>query len=232
MNDPVSDPMNDTVSDTVAGTTFLVHNKVRLALHHLRPGSGRALLLLHGLGESSPTEPPPWSAAWPGPVTALDFTGHGASSMPPGGGYSAEIMLADADIALAELGEATVVGRGLGAYIALMLAGARPPQVRGAVLCDGVGLTGGATGPTSGSFVILPPRATTPDPYALFELSRDLRPPDYAAQFVRLAVAGSGIDEPIAVAATMRPRWLKAVVDQFGVVTSGIDEALRTFARM
>ncbi|MDO9176135.1 MAG: alpha/beta hydrolase, partial [Actinomycetota bacterium] len=129
-------------------TEFLTHNKVQLALHRLRDGSGRALLLLHGLGEQSPTTSPEWAQAWPGPVFALDFTGHGASTVPMGGGYSAETMLADADIALAHVGEATVVGRGLGAYVALMLAGARPELVRGAVLCDGPGLWGGSTGPT------------------------------------------------------------------------------------
>ena len=213
-------------------TSFLIHNKIRLALHHLRPETteGRPLLLLHGLGESSVTTVPTWAADWAGPVAALDFSGHGRSTVPAGGGYTAEILLADADIALASLGEATVVGRGLGAYIALMLAGARPQQVCGAVLCDGSGLAGGAVGPTSQSFVVLTPRADPPDPYALFELSRDLRPPDYASLFVRLAVAGSGLDEPIAVAGIVRPPWLAAVVDEVGVITTTIDEALRTFA--
>jgi pimeloyl-ACP methyl ester carboxylesterase len=156
------------------------------------------------------------------------------STVPVGGGYSAEIMLGDADIALAALtagsGSITVVGRGLGAYIALLLAGARSKQVQGAVLCDGVGLTGGATGPTSGSFVQLAPRAEPPDPYALFELSRDLRPPDYATHFVNLALEGSGLDEPIAVCAITRPRWLAAVVEEVGVVTCTIDEALALYA--
>ena len=36
-------------------------------------------------------------------MAALDFTGHGLSTIPPGGGYNAEILLADADIALAAL---------------------------------------------------------------------------------------------------------------------------------
>jgi pimeloyl-ACP methyl ester carboxylesterase len=221
-----------TGAGTNIGTTteFLVHNKVRLALHHLRGGAGRTLLLLHGLAETSPTSTPSWSDGWPGPIAALDFTGHGASSVPAGGGYSAEIMLADADIALAAVGEATLVGRGLGAYVALMLAGARPLQVRGAVLCDGVGLTGGATGPTSGSFVRLPPSSEAPDPYAMFELSRDLRPPDYATHFVRLALDGSGLDEPIAVAAIVRPKWLQAVVEEVGVVTCSLPDALMLYS--
>lgn len=210
--------------------TMLTHNRVQLALHHLREGDGRPLLLLHGLGDRSPEQVPEWAAGWTGPVHALDFTGHGASTVPAGGGYSAEILLADADAALAALGEVTVLGRGLGAYVALQLAGARATQVRGAVLCDGPGLAGGAIGPTSQSFVALPPRALPPDPYALFELSRDLRPPDYATLFVRLALEGSGLDEPIAVAAVVKPPWLAAVADEVGVVSTTIAEALATFA--
>jgi len=208
---------------------MLRHNKVDLALHRLADGEGTPLLLLHGLGEASPAETPRWATTWPGPVTALDFTGHGHSTIPHGGGYSAEILLADADVALAELGTATVVGRGLGAYIALMLAGARPREVRGAVLRDGPGLSGGASSPTSQSFVELLPSAHPPDPYALFELSRDLRPPDYATLFVRMAVESSGLDEPIAVSAVVRPRWLKAVVDEVGVVTCTVDQALTMY---
>jgi pimeloyl-ACP methyl ester carboxylesterase len=213
----------------------LTHNKVRLALHELRGGgdaAARPLLLLHGLGERSLTAVPDWAASWPGPVHALDFTGHGSSTVPRGGGYSAELLLADADAALAELGRATVAGRGIGAYIALMLAGARPTQVRGAVLCDGPGLAGGAIGPTSQSFITLPPAPRPPDPYALFELSRDLRPPDYASLFARLAVEHSGLDEPIAVAAVVRPPWLAAVVDEVGVSVSKLAPAIAAFARI
>ena len=102
-------------------------------------------------------------------------------------------------------GEATVVGRGLGAYVALQLAGARPADGVGRVLADGPGLAGGATFPTSQSFFVLPRADRPPDPYALVELTRDLRPPDYATVFVRLALAGSPLDEPITVAAVFRP---------------------------
>ncbi len=221
--------MSDPDRASPAATVKLTHNRVQLALHLLReapPGGeeDRPLLLLHGLGERSPERAPAWAAGWPGAVHALDFTGHGASTLPAGGGYTAEILLADADAALAHLvprhGAVTVVGRGLGAYIALMLAGARAAEVHGAVLCDGPGLAGGPIGPTSQSFVSLPPRGAPPDPYALFEMSRDLRPPDYATLFVRLAVAaaeGRGVDEPITVAAVVRPPWLAAVADELGV---------------
>ncbi len=212
--------------------TLLQHNRVQLALHHLRDGTGRPLLLLHGLGESSPVSVPFWANAWTGPIAALDFTGHGQSTLPAGGGYSAEILLADADAALAELGEATVVGRGLGAYVALMISGARAPSVRGAVLADGPGLAGGAVGPTSQSVVRLQPRSAAPDPYAMYELSHDLRPPDYASLFVRLAVEGSGLDEPIAVSAVVRPPWLAAVADEVGAFTASIEDALAAFAEV
>jgi pimeloyl-ACP methyl ester carboxylesterase len=219
--------MTDTTTRT---TTMLTHNKVDLALHCLRPGDRRPLLLLHALGERTPDRVPGWAADWPGPVYGLDFTGHGDSTVPRGGGYTSELLLADADAALAELGEATVVGRGVGAFVALMLAGSRPAQVRGAVLADGPGLAGGPTGPTSQFFVALEARTTAPDPYALFELARDLRPPDYATLFVRLAVDGSGLDEPIAVTAIVRPPWLAAVVDEVGVVTTSLADALVAFA--
>lgn len=212
-------------------TQYLTHYKVQLALHELRAGEGRALLLLHGLGEQSPSAAPSWAADWPGPVHALDFTGHGASTVPAGGGYSAETLLADADIALAALGTATIVGRGVGAYVALMVAGARPELVRGAVLCDGPGLWGGATGPTSTSFHSVPPPYVAPDPNALIDLSRDLRPPDYAALFVRLALEHSGLAEPIAVTAIVRPPWLAAVVEEVGVTVCSLDDALTTYAQ-
>ena len=130
----------------------LHHNTITLALHHLagETDSGRPLLLLHGLGERSPETVPDWAASWKGPVHALDFIGHGGSGVPKGGGYSAEVLMADVDVALAEIGPSTVVGRGLGAYIALLIAGARPQLVRGAVLCDGPGLFGGGVGPDVG----------------------------------------------------------------------------------
>ena len=213
-------------------TTLLRHSKVDLALHELRPGrsDGRPLLLLHGLGERSPAVPPAGTDGWPGPVVALDFTGHGESTVPAGGGYTPEQLMADADIALAHLGPSTVVGRGLGAYVALLVAGARPAVVRGAVLADGPGLAGG--GPTPGSTTVLLPHfggPPTPDPYALVELATDVRPPDYAASFARLAIQLSGLDEPVTVAARARPEWLRAVADEPGVVEDSVEAALAAY---
>lgn len=218
----------------MTATTTLRHNRVDLALHHLRPdGDGHPLLALHGLGERSPDRVPDHFAAWPGPVHALDLTGHGRSSPAPGGGYTVEVLMADVDHALAHLGPATLVGRGLGAYVALLAAGARPDLVRGAVLLDGPGLAGG--GPSPGSPVVqsavpAPPPGGTPDPFALAELSRDTRPPDYAATFARLAATRSGLDPAVAVCGVNRPEWLAEVVGEAGVVEMPLPEALARFA--
>jgi len=212
----------------------LQHVKVELALHELRAATGdgsgdggRALLLLHGLGERSPATVPADVASWPGPIVALDFTGHGASTVPRGGGYSAEVLMADASTALDHLGAVTVLGRGLGAYIALLLAGARAPDVRGAILADGPGLAGG--GPAPGSPVVHfpdPSAVAPPDPFALAELAADVRPPDYAAGFVRQATHLSPLAEPITVVASVRPAWLAAVVAEPGVRQATLPDAL------
>lgn len=211
--------------------TSLTHNRIELALHTLRDGDhARTLLLLHGLGESSPAAVPRYAAAWPGRIVALDFTGHGASTLPTGGGYTAELVMADADIAIQHLGPVSIVGRGLGAYIALLVAGARTELVRGAVLADGPGLSGGPSVPISQPVVVVPPVDSTPDPYALVELGRDLRPPDYAATFARLAVQASALDEPLVVTAAFRPEWLAAVAAEPGVgQASTIADALARF---
>ena len=100
---------SDDASDDLV---WLTHVSVRLALRRLRAGEGRPLLLLHGLGEHTPAELPRSVAAWPGPVWGLDLTGHGRSTIPFGGGYTAEVLMADVDHALAHLGPVTVLGRG------------------------------------------------------------------------------------------------------------------------
>jgi len=212
----------------------LRHNKIDLALHELRAdGAGpRPLLLLHGLGEHSPSAPPAWAASWPGPIFALDFTGHGGSTVPNGGGYTCELLMGDADTALAAIGPATVLGRGLGAWVALLIAGARPTGVQGAVLADGPGLAGG--GPAPGSPYVIrfadgPSRA--PDQLALAELSRDVRPPDYATSFARQATHLSGLATPITVCALSRPPWLAAVADEPGVQEATLADALAFYAR-
>lgn len=212
--------------------TWLSHNRIRLALHQLREGDGRPLLLLHGLGESSDqifSAPLP---NWPGPVIGLDFTGHGLSTVPAGGGYTTEILLGDADAAVEHLGTVTVLGRGLGGYVALLLAGARPDLVIGAIIDDGPGLSGGPIEPTSTAVLSIGGDGTAPDPYALLELGRDLRPADYAVDFARLATEASPIDEPITVVAEFRPPWLTAVAAAPGVGSGDLDAALARYAQL
>jgi len=211
--------------------TKLRHNRVELALHSLRAGEGGALLLLHGLGERSPARVPLELARWPGPIFALDFTGHGESTVPRGGGYTAEVLMGDVDAALRHLGSATLVGRGIGAYIALLSAGARPKLVRGAVLRDGPGLAGGSARPGTPQIPMPDPNAIAPpDPFALVELAADVRPPDYATSFARQATHLSGLERPISVCTLERPDWLRAIVEEPGVEACEVEEALAVYA--
>lgn len=143
--------------------------------------------------------------------------------------------MGDVDTALAHLGPATVFGRGLGAYVGLLAAGGRPDLVRGTMCFDGPGLAGG--GPVPGApFVPAgigpPPPGGTPDPWALFELTRDIRPPDYASTFARQAAVRSGLETAVAVCGVNRPPWLEAVAAEPGVIECPLDEALAMFAKV
>jgi len=225
---PAPDPSFDG-----ADHRWLRHNRIDLALHRVAVGSDpsfRPLLLLHGLGERTP-ETLPGSIHWPGPVYGLDFTGHGDSTIPVGGGYTSEILVGDVDAALEVLGQVTILGRGLGAYIGLLIAAARPAQIVGVVLADGPGLVGGGIHPGSPSVAFPAPWATAiPDPFALLELSRDVRPPDYAQNYVRFVIERSGLEKALMVAAVTRPEWLAAVAAEPGVGQAPVEEALRFFA--
>lgn len=214
-------------------TVMLTHNRVQLALHEVRAADGPSLLVLHGLGESSSHTVAGDLESWPGAVWALDFTGHGNSTVPRGGGYSCEILLADVDIALRRIGAATIVGYGLGAYVALLAAGARPHLVRGAVLCDGPGIAGGPTHYASNIEIAAsqPRSGNAPDPWALIELGRDARPGNYASTFARLAITGSELASPITVCCKVRPPWLEAIVDEPAVETNlTVAESLAMYA--
>jgi pimeloyl-ACP methyl ester carboxylesterase len=213
---------------------WLTHGRMRLAMYRLRdaPSDARCgpLLLLHGLGERSPDVVPATVAAWPGSIAALDFTGHGASGVSRGGGYDPEILVGDVDAALFALGgAATLLGHGLGAYVALLVAGARPERVRGTILCDGPGLTGGGPEPTAGGRVLAAPSSTAPsvpDPFALLELSHDARPPDYALGFLALARRGARTAPVVTICAKVRPTWLGAVAAAPGAAVATLPEAL------
>lgn len=212
---------------------YLLHNRIWLALHRLKEAPGRPLLLLHGLGESSPAELPLEYADWPGSVHALDFTGHGKSTVPLGGGYTCELLMADADAALAALGEATIVGRGLGAYIALLIAGARPAEVRGAILLDGSGLAGGGASDRSPYIpVVDTQQLAPPDPFAIADLATDARPPSYATSYALLAEQESGLVRPVMVCAREHPEWMTAVINALGIETVKLSEAIDEYRKL
>jgi pimeloyl-ACP methyl ester carboxylesterase len=199
----------------------LLHNaRVSLALHTLRAGEGLPLLLLHELGGSAADfRSRVDSLPWPGPVHALDLSGHGHSGRVYGGGYYPELWAADADSALAALGEAVVLGTGVGAYVALLLAGGRPALVRCALLCPGAGLSGGGPIPRFPPDLLPPDIVTTAraqelasssstDPAALVAQELYVRPPEYAARFAAAArrIVLLDDDEP-------RPSWWRGLVE-------------------
>ncbi len=203
--------------------TELVHGRVRLALHRLSAGEGRPLLLLHSLYSASSAWDRP-ALVWPGPVFALDFAGHGASAWVRGGAYCSELLVGDADIALAEIGEAALLGSGFGAYVALLLAGARPDSVTAALLWPGSGLEGAGAAPTEsdppGRHPTLGnvPGDAGCDPHVEI-LAREFRPPEYARAFAKkaraLLLAEEGRDRPLwwtsvrdgANASVVAPEW-------------------------
>ncbi len=200
------------------------HGETMLALHAQRDGAGPPLLLLHALG-SSHTE---WHPVpeWAGPVWALDFAGHGAADWRAGGAYTPELCAADADAALAEIGSTTpvvVVGRGLGAYAALLLAGGRPREVAAAVLLPGEGLAGGGEVPRFDDIdsgwarlaarlrgaLEVPPGV---DPRAR-AVAEDARPSDYAASFAAAATRVILVEDE----GSPRPPWWCALRGLEGV---------------
>ena len=140
--------------------------------------------------------------------------------------------MADIDTVIGRLGPITVLGRGLGGYLALLVAGARPLEVRGAIIADGPGLLGGGERPSTNTIVAPPFDArlgVAPDPYALVELAGDVRPPDYARSFAWQASALSGLETIIAIAAANRPPWLAEVATQPGVVEATVEQAIELF---
>jgi pimeloyl-ACP methyl ester carboxylesterase len=183
----------------------LRHARTELELHELSRRDGPALLLLHDAGGSSAD----WSevpALWPGRVYALDFCGHGRSDWIRGGVYAPELLAGDADAALAHIGSAAIAGAGVGAYVALLLAGGRRDQVSAALLLPGRGLIGGGGAPDFDRHVLtlVVPALNDPlpegcDPHCA-ALQSDTRPPEYAAQFAaaarRILLLEDGGDRP------------------------------------
>ncbi|MFI5397256.1 MAG: alpha/beta fold hydrolase [Candidatus Binatia bacterium] len=168
------------------------HARISLELHELTQRDGPALLLLHALFRSSAD----WGElprSWPGPVYALDFCGHGDSDRLAAAGYTPELLAGDADCALARIGCAALAGSGLGAYVALLLAGARPDLVPAALLLPGAGLSGGGAQPDFDApragfidFANAAQRTGSYDPMVA-ALGQDIRPVDYVEPFARNA---------------------------------------------
>jgi len=130
-----------------------------------------------------------------------------------GGAYSTELLAGDADTALAQVGRAAVAGAGVGAYVSLLLAGARPELVPAALLLPGRGLAGGGAWPvfTETSRRIAPLFAEDARPPGgedprVRRLEYDIRPPDYAVTLARAARRLLLVEDGGA-----RPPWWEAV---------------------
>jgi pimeloyl-ACP methyl ester carboxylesterase len=110
------------------------------------PGTGTAVLLLHGLASTRRF----WDLVVPGlaglPVVALDQRGHGDSDR-PAGPYDGSTVVRDVTTALDALGlsRVVVVGHSWGATTALRLAAEAPGRVLAVVGVDGgLGALGGS----------------------------------------------------------------------------------------
>jgi len=176
-------------------THTVKNGRIALALHERKGGEGTALLLLHPLYASSDHWGPEVDA-WPGPVLALDFSGHGASDRVRGGAYHYERMLSDADLALRHVGTAALAGAGMGAWYALILAGTRTDRVPACLLGPGCGLEGGGPEPdpmdvrpvlpTAQAIEAFAASGRAGDPYTQ-ALEHDPRPPWFAEPFIAAA---------------------------------------------
>lgn len=210
---------------------WLTVGRLRLALHTLRPATDEdkavPLLLLHGLGERSPPQVPTECRAWPGSVLALDFTGHGQSSVPMGGGYTCEALMVDVVTAVKAVGPCTLVGRGLGAYVALMAAAACADLLRGTVLRDGPGLAGGGDGSLSPWLPsVAAPPLSSPDHHALADLATDVRHPAAAARWAQLAREASPLKAPVHFCLSERPLWALVAADALAQTFADVTTAL------
>lgn len=210
---------------------WLTVGRLRLALHTLRlaaeADAAAPLLLLHGLGERSPSQVPAEYRAWPGAVLALDFTGHGGSSIPVGGGYTCEALMVDAVTAVKAVGPCTLVGRGLGAYVALMATAVCADLVRGTVLRDGPGLAGGGDGSLSPWLPsVAAPSQFSPDPQALADLATDVRHPAAAARWAQLVREASPLKAPVHFCLSERPLWALVAADALAQTFTQVPTAL------
>jgi pimeloyl-ACP methyl ester carboxylesterase len=133
------------------------------------PGTGPAVLLLHGLASTRRF----WDLVVPGlagvPVVALDQRGHGDSDR-PAGPYDGATVVRDVTTALDALGlsRVVVVGHSWGATTALRLAAEAPGRVLAAVAVDGgLGALRGTGRPRAELRAQLTPPRTALPPEAL-----------------------------------------------------------------
>ena len=220
-----------------------VHGKIDLALHHLRPApdaDGR-----RHAAAAAPPRPRRGVAdrgalvrGRRGPGRSRRSTSRATvgSTMPHGGGYTAEILLADADAALGALTvddpDAARSRCSAGGSARTSPSSSPAPGRRRCTAPSsptGPGSPAGRRGRRRRASSRSRPTARTPDPYALVELGRDLRPPDYAASFVRLALAGSPSTSRSPCTAMIRPEWLDAVANEHGVMDVPLAEALTAY---
>src|SRR6218665_1657377 len=136
----------------------------------------------------------------------------------------------EAHFGVGHIGPATGCGRGLGAYIALLIAGGRPDRVLGAILLDGPGMAGSCAASTPYIPLVDTTPPAPPGPFAIAELATDARPPEYAAHFARLASQRSPLPRPITVCTREQPPWLQAVVDVLGGAPVDPANAWRMYA--
>ncbi len=183
----------------------ITHGRITLALHELAQRPGFPLLLLHGLGGSTAE----WGDVpdvWPGRVFGLDFCGHGQSDPSTGGAYFPELLVGDADAALTQIGPAAVTGAGLGAYVALLLAGTRPDRIPAVLLLPGPGLAGAGAVPDFTRSVAELDAMRHGNGAMMIGLGRDVRPIDYAEPFARAARRVLLLDDT-----DPRPPWWETV---------------------
>jgi hypothetical protein len=70
-----------------------------------------------------------------------------------------------------------------------------------------------------------------PDPFVMLELSRDIRPADYALSFARAAMEHSDLDSPLTISAMGQPIWLAAVMEDLLIERTSVTDALAAYAR-
>ena len=127
-------------------------------LHYLEAGSGRPLVLVHGLGSNAALE---WGRLM-APlgrrfhVLAPDLPGFGDSDRPAGADYSIPMQVGAvrAFMQAKGLGRARVVGISMGGWISARLAGEHPEMVERLVLVAAAGMR--PDGPAIPAEVLLP----------------------------------------------------------------------------